>query len=58
MTLYAVGYTLVLFLASLFAGIAAASRRVHVHSELVSRIAAVALVVIGLSTFVYGWSQL
>jgi cytochrome c-type biogenesis protein len=58
MTLYAVGYTLVLFLASLFAGIAAASRRVLAHSELVSRIAAVALVVIGLSTFVYGWSQL
>jgi hypothetical protein len=29
-----------------------------VHSELVSRIAAVALVVIGLSTFLYGWSQL
>jgi cytochrome c-type biogenesis protein len=58
MTLYAVGYTLVLFLASLFAGIAAASRRVLAHLELVSRIAAVALVVIGLSTFVYGWSQL
>lgn len=58
MTLYAIGYTLVLFLASLFAGIATASRRVLAHSELVSRIAAVALVVIGLSTFVYGWSQL
>jgi cytochrome c-type biogenesis protein len=58
MTLYAIGYTIVLFLASLFAGIAAASRSVLAHAELVSRIAAVALVVIGLSTFVYGWSQL
>jgi cytochrome c biogenesis protein CcdA len=33
MTLYAIGYTLVLFLASLFAGIAAASRRVLAHSD-------------------------
>ena len=58
MTLYAVGYTLVLFLASLSAGIAAASRRVLAHSELVSRIAAVTLVVIGLGTFAYGLDQL
>jgi cytochrome c-type biogenesis protein len=58
MTLYAIGYTLVLFLASLFAGIAAASRRVLAHSELLSRMAAAALVVIGLATFGYGWSQL
>lgn len=58
MTLYAIGYTLVLFLASLFAGIAAASRRVLAHSELVSRIAAVTLVVIGIGTFAYGWRQL
>ena len=58
MTLYAIGYTLVLFLASLSAGIAAASRRALASSELVSRIAAVALVVIGSSTVVYGFSQL
>jgi cytochrome c-type biogenesis protein len=58
MTVYAVGYTLVLFLASLSAGIAAASRRVLAHAELVSRIAAVTLIVIGISTFAYGWSQL
>ncbi len=58
MTLYAIGYTLVLFLASLFAGLAAASRRVLAHSELVSRIAAVALIVIGIGTFVYGMNQL
>lgn len=58
MTVYAVGYTLVLFLASLSAGIAAASRRVLTHAERVSRIAAVALVVIGVATFAYGWGQL
>ena len=58
MTVYAIGYTLVLFLASLFAGIAAASRRVLAHSELVSRIAAVTLVVIGIATFAYGVNQL
>jgi cytochrome c-type biogenesis protein len=58
MTLYAIGYTLVLFLASLFAGVAAASRRVLSHAELVSRIAAVALVVVGFATFAYGLDQL
>ena len=58
MTFYAIGYTLVLFLASLFAGIAAASRRVLAHSELVSRIAAATLVVIGIATFAYGFDQL
>ena len=58
MTLYAIGYTLVLFLASLFAGLAAASRRVLAHAELVSRIAAVLLVLIGASTVAYGIGQL
>jgi cytochrome c-type biogenesis protein len=58
MTLYAVGYTLVLFLASLFAGLAVASRRVLAHSQLVSRIAAVTLVIIGVGTFAYGLNQL
>lgn len=57
MTLYAVGYTSVLFLASVFAGIAAASHRVLAHAELISRITATALVVIGISTVVYGVSQ-
>ena len=57
MTVYAIGYTLVLFLASLFAGIAAASRRVLAHSELVSRIAAAMLVIIGIGTFAYGVNQ-
>ena len=58
MTLYAIGYTLVLFLASLFAGIAAASRSVLAHGELVTRIAAVTLVVIGVGTLTYGAAQL
>lgn len=57
MTLYAVGYTLVLFLASLFAAVATASRRALVHSALVSRIAAAALVVIGIGTLIYGLRQ-
>jgi cytochrome c-type biogenesis protein len=54
MTLYAVGYTLILFLASVFAGIATASRRLLAHSELISRLAAAALVIIGISTAIYG----
>jgi cytochrome c-type biogenesis protein len=58
MTLYAVGYTLVLFLASLFAGVATASRRLLAHSALVSRLAAAALVVIGIGTLVYGLREL
>ena len=58
MTLYAVGYTLVLFLASLFAAVASASRSVLAHSGLVSRIAAGLLIVIGTGTFAYGLMQL
>ncbi|HME27724.1 MAG TPA: cytochrome c biogenesis protein CcdA, partial [Acetobacteraceae bacterium] len=58
MTLYAIGYTLVLFLASLFAGIAAASRRILAHAELVSRVAAVMLVIIGVAVSAYGLQQL
>jgi cytochrome c-type biogenesis protein len=58
MTLYAVGYTLVLFLASLFAGVATVSRRVLAHSGLVSRLAAAMLILIGSGTLVYGWMQL
>ena len=57
MTVYAIGYTLVLFLASLFAGVAAASRRVLAHTELVSRIAAAMLVAIGIGTLAYGVNQ-
>ncbi|HZZ02252.1 MAG TPA: hypothetical protein VFE81_04930 [Paraburkholderia sp.] len=58
MTLQAFGCTRALFLASLSAGIAVASRRVLAHAEFVCRIAAVAPVVIGLDTFADGLSQL
>lgn len=58
MILYAIGYTFVLFLASLFAGVATASRRILAHSELVSRVAAGLLVIIGIGTFAYGLNQL
>jgi cytochrome c-type biogenesis protein len=54
MVLYAVGYTVVLFLASLFAGVAMASRRILAHGELLTRVAAAILVVIGDATFAYG----
>ena len=54
MMLYALGYTAVLFLASLFAGVAMASRRVLAHGELLTRLAAGILVAIGAGTFVYG----
>ncbi len=57
MTLYTVGYTLVLFLASLFAAVATASRRILAHSDLVSRIAAALLIFIGIGTLIYGFSQ-
>ncbi|GAC1581850.1 MAG: hypothetical protein NVS3B7_17080 [Candidatus Elarobacter sp.] len=58
MTLYAVGYTAVLFLASLFAGVAVASRRILVHGELITRVAAGLLVLVGAGTAVYGLSLL
>jgi cytochrome c-type biogenesis protein len=54
MMLYAVGYTAVLFLASLFAGVAMASRRVLAHGEVVTRVAAGLLVAVGAGTLVYG----
>lgn len=47
MTVYAIGYTLVLFLASLFAGLATASRRVPAHTELIPRTAAGTLTAYG-----------
>ncbi len=58
MTLYAIGYTSVLFLASLFAAVATVSRRALAHSGLVSRIAAALLIVIGVETLIYGLTQL
>ncbi|MGH7756952.1 MAG: cytochrome c biogenesis CcdA family protein, partial [Vulcanimicrobiaceae bacterium] len=58
MTLYAVGYTLVLWLAAVFAGVAVASRRVLAHAELVTRVSAFALLLLGVGFAVYGVRQL
>ena len=57
MVLYAVGYTVMLFLASLFAGVAMASRGILAHGELLTRAAAGILVVIGGATFAYGYAS-
>ncbi len=57
MTVYAVGYTMVLFIASLSAGVAAASRRLLRYGELINRVAAIALLVIGIGTIAYGITQ-
>lgn len=57
MVVYAIGYTAVLFVASLFAGVAAASRGLLRHGELITRVAAIALVVVGVGTIAYGISQ-
>ncbi len=56
MTVYALGYTAVLFLASLFTGVAVASRRLLAHGELITRFAAGLLVIVGAGTMIYGWS--
>ncbi len=58
MVVYAIGYTAVLWLASVFAGIAVASRRLLAYGELITRIAAAALLMLGLGTAVYGVRQL
>ncbi len=54
MGLYSVGYTAVLFAASVAAGFALASRKLLSHGDLLTRIAAASMILIGLGTFVYG----
>lgn len=54
MVLYSIGYTAVLFAASLAAGLAVASRRLLTHGELLTKIAAVSMMLIGFGTFLYG----
>ncbi len=56
MIAYTVGYTAVLFAASLFAGIVLASRKLLAHGETITRVGAGALVVIGAGTVAYGWA--
>ncbi|GAC1590713.1 MAG: cytochrome c biogenesis protein CcdA [Candidatus Velthaea sp.] len=55
---YAVGYTLVLWLATVFAGLAVASRRVLAHAELITRVSAAALLLLGIGLAVYGFTQM
>jgi cytochrome c-type biogenesis protein len=52
---YAVGYTAVLFAASLFAGVALASRRLLRYGETLTRAGALMLVVFAAFTLAYGW---
>jgi len=54
MVLYALGYTAILFVASLSAGVAVTSRRLLTHGESITRVAAAVLVVVGLATVWYG----
>jgi cytochrome c-type biogenesis protein len=56
MVVYSIGYTIVLFAASLFAGVATSSRKLLAYGELITRIGAVSLVLIGLATAWYGFS--
>ena len=58
MVAYAIGYTAILWLASVFAGVAVASRRLLAHGETIVRLSAIALVVLGIGTVVYGFCQL
>ena len=57
MVVYALGYTAVLFIASLSAGFAVASRGLLRYGETISRVAAAALLLAGIGTVVYGISQ-
>ena len=54
MAIYSVGYAAVLWLASVFAGVVTASRRLLPHGELITRLSAFALAAIGVGTIVYG----
>lgn len=54
MTVYSIGYSAVLWLASVFAGIATASRRLLPHADAITRLSAFALGAIGIGTMAYG----
>ena len=54
MATYSAGYSAVLWLASVCAGIVTASRRLLPHGELITRLSACALAVIGIGTIAYG----
>jgi cytochrome c-type biogenesis protein len=48
MVSYALGYTMLIFLASLFTGLAKQSRKLLQHSEMVIRFGSVALIITGI----------
>jgi cytochrome c-type biogenesis protein len=54
MTAYTVGYTVVLFAASLSAGVLLTSRRLLGYGATITRVAASALVILGVATLMYG----
>jgi cytochrome c-type biogenesis protein len=58
MAVYAIGYTLLLWLASVFAGVTAASRTFLAHGDVITRVSAVFLLLVGVGSIVYGVRQL
>jgi cytochrome c-type biogenesis protein len=58
MIAYTFGYSAVVWLASVFAGVAAASRTLLRHGVLITRMSALGLGVIGIATISYGFSLL
>ena len=58
MTAYSAGYTAVLWLASVSTGLIATSRHLLRHGTLITRVSAVVLAAIGVSTFAYGTTLL
>ncbi|TAM59539.1 hypothetical protein EPN52_07550 [bacterium] len=58
MARYALGYTIMLWLASAFSGIVVTSRRIREHGELVTCLSAAALLLLGAGFVYYGFQQL
>lgn len=58
MATYAVGYTIVLWLASVFTAVAIASRKLLQYGDVITRIGAAALLLLGAGFIVYGAGQL
>lgn len=58
MTIYAIGYTAVLWLASVFAGVTVASRRLLQYGDLITRAGSLAMLLLGGGFVYYGFTQL
>jgi cytochrome c-type biogenesis protein len=54
MVSYALGYTIIIFLASVFTGLAKQTRGVLVHSETIGRVASMALLLVGMFYLISG----